>query len=118
MGKYIDLLQNMSIDNFEWNEQIGNDTFTPAISSANEFTNGWLGLGVLTPIWFALYQHLGNRENLFELSQVQAIISTNALIFTLALLLVHIGILTNAQHFVWICSLVFIGNVVGILRTA
>lgn len=118
MGRYIDLLQNISINEFEFNETIGNDTFTPAINSSNSFTNGWLGLGVLLPIWFGLYQHLSNRENLFELTQLQAIISANALVFTLALILVHIGVLTSSQHFVWIASLVFIGNVIGILRTA
>lgn len=118
MGRYLDLLQNMSIDNFEFNETFGNDTITPAINSSNSFTNGWLGLGVLIPIWFGLFQHLSDRANLFELTPLQALISTNALVFTIALILVHIGILTSSQHFVWIASLVFIGNVIGILRTA
>ena len=118
MGKYLDLLQNMSIDNFEFNESFGNDTITPAISSANSFTSGWLGIGILTPIWFALFQHLSDRANLFDLTPMQALVSVNALVFTLALVLMHIGILTSSQHFVWVASLVFIGNVVGILRTA
>lgn len=118
MGRYLDAIQNMSIDNFEFNETFVNDTFTPAINSSNSFTNGWLGIGVLIPIWFGLFQHLSDRANLFELTPLQAIISTNALVFTIALVLVHIGILTSSQHFVWIASLVFIGNVIGILRTA
>jgi len=118
MGKYLDLLQNMSIDNFEFNETFGNDTITPAIGSSNSFTGGYLGIGVLIPIWFGLYQYLSSRENLFEMTQLQAVVSVNALVFTIALVLVHIGILTNSQHFVWIASLVFIGNVIGILRTA
>lgn len=118
MGRYLDLLQNMSIDNFEFNETFGNDTITPAINSSNSFTNGWLGIGVLIPIWFGLYQTLSDRTNLFEMTPLQAIISTNALIFTIALTLLHIGILTSSQHFVWVACLVFIGNVIAILRTA
>jgi len=118
MGKYLDLMQNMSISNFEFNETLGNDTFTPAISSANNTTLGYLGLGILIPIWFGLYQTLSNRENLFEMTHLQAIVSVNALVFTLALTLVYIEILVVPQHFVWVASLVFIGNVIGVLRTA
>lgn len=118
MGRYLDALQNLSIDNFEFNESFGNDTVTPAINSSNSFTNGWLGLGLLLPIWFGLFQYLSARENLFELSPLQAIVSTNALVFTIALVLLHIGVLTSSQHFVWICSLVFVVDVIAILRTA
>ena len=118
MGRYLDLIQNMSIESFEFNETFGNDTITPAIDSANSFTKGWLGLGVLIPIWFGLLQYLSDKRNLFQLTPLQALISTNALVFTIALSLVHIGILTSSQHFVWIASLVFIGNVIAVLRTA
>jgi len=118
MGKYLDLMQNMSISEFEFNETFGNDTFTPAISSANDFTQGYLGLGIILPIWFGLFQHLSNRENLFDMTPLQALISVNALIFSIAIVLVYIQILTVPQHFIWIASLVFIGNVIGILRTA
>lgn len=118
MGRYLDLLQNMSVDNFEFNESFQSDTITPAIESSNSFTNGWLGIGVLIPIWFGFFQYLSDRANLFELTPLQALISTNALIFTIALTLVHIGILTSSQHFVWVASLVFLGNVIAILRTA
>ena len=118
MGRYLDLIQNMSIDNFEFNETFGNDTVTPAIESANSFTKGWIGIAVLIPIWFGLLQYLSDKRNLFQLTPLQALISTNALVFTVATVLVHIGILTSSQHFVWIASLVFIVNVIGILRTA
>lgn len=117
MGKYIDLLENISIDNFEFNETLTTDIFTPAINSSTSFTNGWIGIGVLTPIWFGLFQHLSNKANLFEMSPLQAIISTNALIFSIAIVLVYIEVLTSSQHFVWVSSLLFIVNVIGVLRT-
>ena len=118
MGKYIDLMQNMSIDPFEFNETFNKDVITPAISSANNSTMGYLGLGVIIPIWFGLFQHLGNRVNGFELTKLQAMISVNAMVFTIAIALVHIEILTTPQHFVWIASLVFISNIIAVLRTA
>lgn len=118
MGKYINALNNMSIENFEFNTTFGNDTFTPAIEGANDFTNGWLGIGVLTPIWFSLYQHLSNRENQFELTKLQTLVSVNTLVFTLAIVLVFIELLVVPQHFVFIMVLLFISAVVGVLRTA
>ena len=118
MGKYLDLMQNMSVNEFNFNETFRNDTLTPAISSSNDFTGGYLGLGIILPIWFGLYQYLSNRENLFELSYLQALISVNALVFTISIVLVYIEILIVPQHFIWVASLVFIVNVVGILRTA
>jgi len=118
MGKYLDLMQNMSINEFNFNETFGNDILTPAISSSNNFTGGYLGLGVLLPIWFGLYQYLSDRNNLFEMSSLQALISVNALVFTIAIVLVYIEILVVPQHFIWVASLVFIVNVIGILRTA
>lgn len=116
MGKYIDLFQNLNVSEPNFDFTLNNDTFTQATTGANSFTNGWLGAGVLFPIWFGIFQTISQRENLFELSQIQAIISTNAIILTLALILVYLEILVVIQHFVFIATITLIINIIGLLR--
>ena len=117
MGKYIDLINNMNVTEANIETNFSEDVFGQAISEANIGTNGYLGLGILIPLWFALFQHLAKRENLFELSQIQALISVNTIIFTIALIFLYIGILTTSQHFVYVLMILFLVNIFGMLRT-
>lgn len=119
MGIYLDRIRNLTIDAYQFNSSsISNNTIDQAIDSSKDFTNGWIGTIVLIPIWFGLFQHLSNRENNFELSPLQALISVNALLFTIALVLVYVGIFSSPQHFIIITTCIFLVNIIGILRTA
>jgi hypothetical protein len=116
MGKYLELIKNLNVTQPNFNFSLDSDTFTQATTTANDFTNGWLGLGVLIPIWFGIFQTISQRENMFELSQLQAVISTNSIILTLAVILVYLEILTSIQHFIIIAVITFIINIIGILK--
>ena len=116
MGKYIDAIQNLNITSPDINFTLDTDTFTQATTNANSFSGGYLGIGVLFPLWFAFFQTISQRENMFELSQIQAIISTNTIILTLAIILVYLEILIVIQHFVIVATITLIINIIGLLR--
>lgn len=119
MGIYLQRIQNLTIDAYQFNTStISNNTIDQAIETSNDFTNGWLGIAVLIPIWFGLFQHVSNKENNFELSPIQASISVNAMIFSLTIVLVYIGIFSSPKQFIMITTAIFIINMIGILRTA
>lgn len=119
MGRYIQAIQNLTIQPYSFNSSlIQNNSVDPAITNAVDMTNGWLGLGVIIPVWFGLFQYVSDRANSFELSPLQALVSVNAMIFTLVIALVYVGIFSVAQHFIIITTLMFLVNIVGIIRTA
>lgn len=118
MGKYLDALQNFSPDPPEFNLSIEDDLVGQAARTANEETSGYVGLGILSILWFTIFLRMSRNEAQFNLTQSQVLLSTNVIIFTIAILLVYIGILASIQHFVWTSLLVLVSNISMILRTS
>jgi len=117
MGKYLDLISNMSVENYNLSFSPKNDTVTDAFTVAKQETNGYLGIGFLSFAWFLIFSHISKIENRFNLTIIQSILSTNTLIFSIALMLLYIGVISNIQVFIWCMLALFLGNVWGILRT-
>lgn len=117
MGKYLDLLQNFTIDNYNTTFTPINDTVTDAISVAKQETNGWLGIGFLTFAWLLLFSHISKQENRFNLTIVQSTISVNTIIFCMCLMFLYVEIISSIQIFIWCMLLVFFAQVWGVFRT-
>ena len=117
MGAYLDALENWNVTPYNVSFNLKNDTITEAFTVAKEKTNDSLGSGLLMFIFFVIYIHISKRENQFELSQVQAFISTNTIVLCFALMFIYLGIMNSIQVFVWCVLLFFIGQVWGIMRT-
>lgn len=117
MGKYLDLINNMSVDKYNLSFTPKNDSVTDAFTVAKNETNGWFGIGFLTFAWFVIFSHIVKIENRFDLTVVQAFTSTNALIFSIALILLYVGVIASIKVFIWTILLIFFGQIWSLLRT-
>jgi len=117
MGRYFDLLENMSVSDYNLTYTPKNDTITDAFTVAKDKTEGWLGVGFLSFAWFLLFSHIAKQENRFGLTVIQSIISVNTLIFCIALIMLYTGVMANIQVFIWCVLLIFFAQIWGTLRT-
>lgn len=118
MGKYLDALQNFTIEPYNFSYTFQNDTITEAIEVTNQQTKNTFGSGILAFMWFTIFIHLAKRENGFDLTTLGALISTNALVLSSAIFFVYLGILVNIQVLIWVVLIYFLSQCWGILRTS
>jgi len=116
MGRYIDAISNLTITPPDLSINLSEDAFIQMRDITQEETKGFLGLGILVPFWFIIYQHIANRENQFDLTKIQAFISTAVIIYTISIYFVLTQILISSQHFIWFSLLWLISVVIGVIR--
>lgn len=117
MAKYLDLLSNFTPAQYNLSFNPQNDSITPAIEVARKDTGGWFGFVYLVFAWVVLFVHIAKQENNFGLSVVQSMISTNTMVFSLAVIFVYVGILANIKFFIWFLLAVFIVHSWGVFRS-
>ena len=117
MGKYLDALESWDPQPYNFTGQIKNDSITEAINISRETTNDKLGPGLIFFIWTIIYVHIAKTENQFNLTAVQAMISTNAIVFSFALMFLYLEIMASIQVFIWVVLLMFGVQVWGIMRS-
>lgn len=117
MGVYLDRIENLSLEPYNFSLTLSQDTISQIADNGNRVTNGYYGIGTLTALWVMIYAHISSRENLFDLTPFQALVSTNAMIYTLGIVLVYLEFMTTPQHFIFLAGVTFLVNVFGILRS-
>lgn len=119
MGKYLDALQNFSVAEYNFSTDIlKNDSITPAFELAKSKTNDNIGIGILTFLYFVIFTTLVKPENAFNLTPIQALISTSALLFSIAYFMLFLGVMASIQYFLWTIIVLFLLVVVGIMRSS
>lgn len=119
MGKYLDALQNFSMSDYNFSTNVlKNDTISPALELGKNKTNDNLGIGIITFLYFMIFITIVKPENAFNVSPIQAFISTSALIFSLAYFLLFIGLMSSIQYFLWTIVILFLVLIIGTMRSS
>jgi len=103
MGKYLNLLQNLSrdIEPLNVTKAIPEDLVTDMITNARVKSDDYLGLGLLGTFWLVILQTMLSKTLAFDITKTQALLSTSTLVNSIAIYFVIFGILGNAQFYTW-----------------
>ena len=116
MGIYLERIKNLSIEPINFTIELDDNVLSQITEVANEESNSYIGLSILTSFWVVLYVYILRNQELFKINQLQAAISVSAIVFTISVYFIWTRILVNTQHFIWFSMLYFLMLIWGVLR--